>query len=94
MRQVQGETVLQFESFPQFKTIMIFSLNTKCLTLFLVAVMIYLLWMDICLYLELQNLPARPPAENLTAQYTFSPFHPMTVKLLMVSSFKEVCIEK
>jgi hypothetical protein len=66
------------------------SLNTKCLTVFLGVVLIYLIWMDICLYMELLNLPIRLPAENLTTTYTFSPFHPMTVKLLMVSSFKEV----
>jgi len=69
-----------------------FSLNYKYLTLCLVALGIYLLWMDVGLYLELQKFPARTPG-NLQAlisnrttpsPYVFSPFCPMTVKLLML----------
>lgn len=69
-----------------------FSVNYKYLSLFLVALAIYLLWMDVGLYLELQKFQARtpgnllPPLTNRSVRpsYTFSPFQPITVKLLML----------
>jgi len=69
------------------------SINYKYLTLFLVALAIYLLWMDVGLYLELQKFQNRPPGNLLQnnnsslkgeRSYTFSPFCPITVKLLML----------
>jgi len=69
---------------------MIMSVNFKYLTLFLVAIAIYLLWMDVGFYLELQKMPPRSPAFpdspklNISAPYIYSPFHPITVKLLML----------
>ena len=57
------------------------------LTLILIAVTIYLIWMDVALYINLQNLPslkerlvdkAKPPGTP------FSPFEPITIKLLMM----------
>ena len=42
---------------------------------------IYVLWMDVGFYLELQNLPVRQ--QNISSVYTYSPYHPLTVKLLM-----------
>jgi len=65
------------------------SLNYKYLTLFLAALAIYLLWMDVGQYLELQKFQNRPPgnilpSHNSTSSYSFSPFCPIKVKLLML----------
>jgi len=59
--------------------------STKCLTLFLAGLAIYLLWMDVGFYLELQRLAPRSldPPSNSTQPYIYSPFQPITVKLLM-----------
>ena len=72
---------------------MIFSVNFKGLTLLLVGIGIYLLWMDVGFYLEVQQLPVRhvthvtnssqPPSD--TSDYEYSPFLPITVKLMMLS---------
>ena len=57
------------------------------LTLVLVAVAIYLIWMDVALYINLQQLP--PLKERLESKAKppgtpFSPFEPITIKLLMM----------
>ena len=72
---------------------MIFSVNFKGLTLLLVGIGIYLLWMDVGFYLEVQQLPVRhvthvtnssqPPSD--TSDYEYYPFLPITVKLMMLS---------
>ena len=64
---------------------MFVTVNFKGLTLLLVAVAIYLLWMDVGFYLEVQQLGPRPVTSNATAaaEYAYSPFHPITVKLMM-----------
>ena len=73
---------------------MIFSVNYKGLTLLLVGVGIYLLWMDVGFYLEVQKLsPVSYHQDyNKTSHYIYSPFHPITVKLLMLPPFIQVCI--
>ena len=69
---------------------MLLTVNSKCLTLFLAALAIYLLWMDVGFYLELQKMAPRPPnipnvpKLNISTPYIYSPFHPITVKLLML----------
>jgi len=69
---------------------MLVTVNFKCLTLFVVAVAIYLLWMDVGFYLELQKMAPRSPnipnvpKLNISTPYVYSPFHPITVKLLML----------
>jgi len=67
------------------------SSSISLLTLCLIGLAIYLLWMDVGLYLELQKLNVRvspTPHTNTTPEtYTFSPFTPVTVKELMLSSF-------
>jgi len=54
------------------------------LTVFLVTLAIYLMWMDVAFYLEIQNLQPRS-ATNPTTEYTFSVFQPITVKLMMLT---------
>ena len=67
---------------------MILTVNFKCLTLLLVAVAIYLLWMDVGFYLEVQQLPVRVSNNNSESEagFVYSPFGPITVKLLMLSA--------
>ena len=68
---------------------MILTVNFKCLTLLLVAVAIYLLWMDVGFYLEVQQLPVRVSSnisDTETQEFVYSPFGPITVKLMMVSA--------
>ena len=67
---------------------MILTVNFKCLTLLLVAVAIYLLWMDVGFYLEVQQLPVRVSSNTSDpgAVFVYSPFGPITVKLMMVSA--------
>ena len=66
---------------------MILTVNFKCLTLLLVAVAIYLLWMDVGFYLEVQQLPVRVSNNSESeAGFVYSPFGPITVKLLMLSA--------
>lgn len=66
---------------------MILTVNFKCLTLLLVAVAIYLLWMDVGFYLEVQQLPVRVSNNSDSeAGFVYSPFGPITVKLLMLSA--------
>ena len=43
------------------------SVNSKYLSLCLVSVAIYLMWMDVGFYLELQNLPGRVANESNAA---------------------------
>ena len=67
---------------------MILSVNFKGLTLLLAGVAIYLLWMDVGFYLEVQQLQPRPmtnTSSNNIDNFKFSPFHPITVKLMMLS---------
>eukprot|EP00092_Neocalanus_flemingeri_P034761 GFUD01037829.1.p1 GENE.GFUD01037829.1~~GFUD01037829.1.p1 ORF type:complete len:361 (-),score=72.17 GFUD01037829.1:68-1150(-) len=69
---------------------MLVTVNFKYLTLFLAAVAIYLLWMDVGFYLELQKMAPRSPnipnvpKLNISTPYIYSPFQPITVKLLML----------
>ena len=69
---------------------MFVSVNFKYLSLFLASLAIYLLWMDVGFYLELQKMAPRPPNTsdapklNISTHYLYSPFHPITVKLLML----------
>ena len=68
---------------------MILTVNFKCLTLLLVAVAIYLLWMDVGFYLEVQQLPVRVSSnisDTETQEFVYSPCGPITVKLMMVSA--------
>lgn len=59
------------------------------LSLFLLSIAIYLMWMDVTFYLELQKLPVRVP--NVTATtYAYSPFNPITVKQLMLLNVVQV----
>ena len=66
--------------------------NTHCdapcsyLTLFLIAVTVYFMWMDVALYVNVQQLPpmaseAQPTHANIS-DYSYSPFYPITIKLL------------
>ncbi len=51
----------------------------------MILVAIYLLWMDVALYINLQQLKPlyqRPPDADLENK-PFSPFQPLTIKLLM-----------
>jgi len=69
---------------------MLVSVNFKYLSLFLASLAIYLLWMDVGFYLELQKMAPRSPNIpqapnlNISTPYLYSPFHPITVKLLML----------
>jgi len=69
---------------------MLVSVNFKYLTLFLAAIAIYLLWMDVGFYLELQKMAPRSPnipeapKLNISTPYIYSPFSPITVKLMML----------
>ena len=67
---------------------MILTVNFKCLTLLLVAVAIYLLWMDVGFYLEVQQLPVRVSntSDAATQVFVYSPFGPITVKMMMLSA--------
>ena len=69
---------------------MLMSVNFKYLTLFLAAMAIYLLWMDVGFYLELQKMAPQSydtTIFNTSPSYIYSPFHPITVKLLMLPPF-------
>ena len=74
------------------------SVNFKYLTLFLAALAIYLLWMDVGFYLEVQKLSPVSYEDdylanyNQNSSYIYSPFHPITVKLLMLPPFTQVSI--
>jgi len=66
-------------------------MNYKYLSMLVAALAIYLLWMDVGLYLELQKFTPRTPGSlaglnksSPHAPYSFSPFCPMTVKLLLL----------
>ena len=57
------------------------------LTLIFIAVAIYLIWMDVALYINLQKLPTLKSRLEATAKPVgtpFSPFDPITMKLLMM----------
>ncbi|TRY76889.1 hypothetical protein TCAL_09230 [Tigriopus californicus] len=60
--------------------------NLGYLTLFLLAVAIYFLWMDVALYINLQKVPPTSPTvqplQTNISDYTYTPFYPITVKLL------------
>ena len=67
------------------------------LTLMLVAVAIYLLWMDFLFYLEIKQLVPRLVQNSSSSsyvatqpKYTYSPFHPITVQLMMFGSTLQV----
>lgn len=57
------------------------------LTLFLVSVGVYIIWMDVALYVNLQQVPPKTPSDykllNVTEEFSYSPFYPITMKLLM-----------
>lgn len=60
--------------------------NLSYLTVFLLAVAIYFLWMDVALYINLQKVPPTSPTvqplQTNISDYTYTPFYPITVKLL------------
>ena len=67
------------------------------LTLMLVAVAIYLLWMDFLFYIEIKQLIPRLVQNSSSSsyvatqhKYTYSPFHPITVQLMMFGSTLQV----
>ena len=65
------------------------------LTLMLVAVAIYLLWMDFLFYIEIKQLVPRLVQNSSSyvatqPKYTYSPFHPITVQLMMFGSTLQV----
>ena len=70
------------------------SVNSKYLSLCLVSVAIYLMWMDVGFYLELQNLPVREANESKVSSspssYVYSPFQPITIKQLMLPATVQV----
>ena len=69
------------------------SLNTKYLSLCLVSVAIYLMWMDVGFYLELQNLPVRVANESkVSPSFVYSPFQPITIKQLMLPATVQVIV--
>ena len=56
------------------------------LTLFLITLAVYFVWMDVALYINLQQVPPLVPGvpakqENIS-DYSYSPFYPISVKLL------------
>lgn len=58
------------------------------LTIIMMTVAIYLIWMDVALYVNLQQLPTlneRQSKKQLAEGIPFSPFHPISIKLLMTS---------
>ena len=58
------------------------------LTLVFIIVGIYLIWMDVALYINLQQLPPLNQRNIKRAEGTpFSPFEPITMKLLMMPPF-------
>ena len=73
------------------------SVNSKYLSLCLVSVAIYLMWMDVGFYLELQNLPVRDANESKVSSspssYVYSPFQPITIKQLMLPATVQVIFQ-
>ena len=78
----------------EVKTSIMISVNSKYLSLCLVSVAIYLMWMDVGFYLELQNLPVREAKESKVSSspssYVYSPFQPITIKQLMLPATVQV----
>ena len=70
------------------------SVNSKYLSLCLVSVAIYLMWMDVGFYLELQNLPVREANASKVSSpsFTYSPFQPITIKQLMLPATVQVIV--
>lgn len=62
------------------------AMQLSYLTLFLLTILIYFMWMDVALYINLQQVPpSRPnvkPIQTNITDYNYSPFYPLTVKLL------------
>ena len=70
------------------------SVNSKYLSLCLVSVAIYLMWMAVGFYLELQNLPIRVANESkVSPSFVYSPFQPITIKQLMLPATVQVIIK-
>ena len=65
------------------------TVNSKYLTLILGSVAIYLMWMDVGFYLELQQLPVRTNTTSAPS-YTYTPFQPITIKQLMLPATVQV----
>lgn len=63
--------------------------SVNMLTVFLVALLIYMMWMDVAFYLEIQNMLPRSTATSVPdvtkEPFSFSLFHPITVKLIMLT---------
>ena len=68
------------------------SVNSKYLSLLLASLAIYLMWMDVGFYLELQNLPVRAFNETKAdpSSFVYSPFQPITIKQLMLPATVQV----
>jgi hypothetical protein len=63
-------------------------LHFSYLTLCLLAVAVYFMWMDVALYINVQQLPPmasdnQPGITVNITDYSYSPFFPITIKLLM-----------
>ena len=65
------------------------SVNSKYLSLLLASLAIYLMWMDVGFYLELQQLPVRTNTTSAPS-YTYTPFQPITIKQLMLPATVQV----
>ena len=63
--------------------------SVTMLTVFLVALLIYMMWMDLAFYLEIQNLLPRSMTTSIPEEakehFSFSVFHPITAKLMMLT---------
>ena len=69
------------------------SVNSKYLSLLLASLAIYLMWMDVGFYLELQNLPVRAANESkVSPSFVYSPFQPITIKQLMLPATVQVIV--
>ena len=68
------------------------NINSRYLNICLVFLAMYLIWMDLGFYLELQNLPVREANESKVSSPTFvySPFKPITIKQLMLPATVQV----
>ena len=53
------------------------------LTLLFIGLFIYLIWMDVALYIKLQQLLPLSKRPDRPRDGPFSPFEPITIKLLM-----------
>ena len=75
-------------SFPHSKPLYSISISScSYLTLVLLALSVYFMWMDVALYVAVQQVPPmatdRQPTHANISDYSYSPFYPITIKLLL-----------